>query len=82
MLVRVFFGLNNNGPAGRENTAVNVELIGFEEVAPEDGHNSQVLAIWQMYNVRTWWHAVLLEPVLKVRYGMPEGWWYLTILIC
>ena len=57
MLVRVVFELDDDGPAGRENTAMDVELIGFEEIAPEDGDNSQVLAIWQMYNAQTGWHA-------------------------
>jgi hypothetical protein len=61
MFVRVVFGLDDDGPAGRENTAMDVELFGFEEIAPEDGDNSQVLAIWQVYNVWTRWHAGVLE---------------------
>jgi len=57
VFARVVFGLDDDGPAGRENTAMDVELIGLEEVPPKNGDNSQVLAVWQMYDVRTGWHA-------------------------
>lgn len=45
----VFFGLQNDGPARREDSsAVNILVIGLKEQASEDRLDRQALAVWKV----------------------------------
>lgn len=50
VLVRVVFGLDDDSPTSREDTAVDIELVRFEEVASKDWDDSQILPIGKMYD--------------------------------
>jgi len=50
MFVGVVFRLEVNGPPGGEDAGMDIEVIGFEEEAAEDGSDGQVLPIGEVYD--------------------------------
>lgn len=57
MVLVVVFRLYYDGPASREDAAVDAELVGLEEEAAKDRNDSEILAIRQVYNRRSGRHA-------------------------
>lgn len=66
VFVVVVFGLDDDGPACREDTAVDIELVRFEEVASKDWDNRQVLPIGKMHDTGSRRHS---RPAIS-----PEAW--------
>lgn len=64
MRIGVVNGLNDHSPTCREDTAVNIEFIGFEEEATKYWCHSQILAIGKMYNS---WRGCHADRVVEVR---------------
>jgi len=56
VLIRIVFGLEDDCPSSGKDTAMQVELIGFEEEATKDWQHGQVLSIGKVHDAGRWRH--------------------------